>query len=176
MATADLIWTDTLENDGWLFPENVESSDDVRVIAGQPPESFKFNVSNAPADFGSQNGVTLHVEARISGTPSRTKQVLVELLDSADTVLESFVTPDLTTSDRADESSFFSRNDSKSVIDGYRVRCTAQEGGGMPDAMTHEIDFAKVILDYNPSTPAPELSWRGEQPQPTPIVPEVVSY
>ena len=151
MATIDRDVTSIIAATGWTGATvaNLSTSNDVRATDGTAAEFISAELDNSPADFGSLNSVTLKVEARTVGTVSRAKTVLVELLDSANNILQSFTTATLGGADSTEVSSAFSRSDAASVIDGYRLRCTVQEGGGMADTATVEIDRMWITLDYN---------------------------
>lgn len=157
MATATLDVSSVISATGWsgATVANLSTSNDVRATDGTAGELIHAELGDAPGDFTSLNTVTLHVEARRVGTVNRDKTVLVELLNSSDTVLESFTTGVLGASDATYNSSAFSRSDSLATVNGYRLRATVQEGGGMPDSATVEIDRMWVTLDYaagvNPS-------------------------
>ena len=97
------------------------------------------------------NSVVLHVEARILGTATRAKSLLVELLNSGGTVLETFTTASLTGTDAVYSSASLSTTvpgDNGAAVDGYQLRITVQEGGGMTDTATVEIDRMWVTIDY----------------------------
>lgn len=130
---------------------NLSTSNDVRATDGVAGELILAQLDNSPANFSSQNSITLHIEARRQGTINRDKTILVELLDSGGTTLESFTTAVLGAGDVTYNSSAFSRTDSAATIDGYQIRATVQEGGGMPDTATVEIDRIWTTLDYNAS-------------------------
>ena len=151
MATTELEVTSVIAATGWTGATvaNLDTSDDNRATNGEAGEFINTEIDNSPGDFGSQNSVTLHVEARHQGTISRTQQVLLELRDSGDLVLETFDTGDITASDVVYNSSAFSRADNAAAIDGYRLRATITEGGGMPSDETVEIDHMWATLDYN---------------------------
>lgn len=151
MATTDLVPTSVDSATGWTGATvaNLSSSNDVRATDGVAGESIDGQLTDSPGDFGSMNTIQLRVEARVVGTVQRQKTILVELLDSGDTVLTSFTTGNLTSSDVEYSGSATSRSDSAAVIDGYQYRVTVQEGGGMPDTATVEIDYIRFTLDYN---------------------------
>lgn len=151
MATSNLHPSSVDSATGWTGATvaNLDTSDDSRATDGTATELIQGQLDNAPGDFGSMNTIQLTVEARRQGTVNRDKTILVELLNSVGTVLESFTTSVLTASDALYSSSAFSRSDSLATIDGYQYRCTVQEGGGMPDSATVEIDLIEFILDYN---------------------------
>lgn len=151
MPTTSLVPTSIISATGWTGATvaNLSSSDDTRATDGVAGELISCEITNSPGDFGSQNSIQLHIEARTQGTVQRPKTLLVELLDSGDNVLQSFTTDTLTGTDSTHNSTAFTRTDSSTVIDGYRIRCTVQEGGGMPDTATVEIDRVWATLDYN---------------------------
>jgi len=151
MATLDLEVSSILSSTGWTGATvaNLSSDNDARATDGTVGELITAELDNSPGDFGSLNTVTLHVSARRQGTINRDKTILVELTNSVGTPLESFTTSVLGATDAQYDSSAFTRTDNASTIDGYRLRCTVQEGGGMPDTATVEIDHMWVTLDYN---------------------------
>jgi hypothetical protein len=151
VATIDRDVTSIIAATGWTGATvaNLSTSNDARATDGVAGELISAELDDSPGDFGSLNSVTLHVEARFVGTVTRAKSVLVELLDSGDNILESFNTGTITASDVAYDSTAFSRSDAASVIDGYRLRCTVQEAGGMADSATVEIDRMWITLDYD---------------------------
>ncbi len=148
-APADLRYTSEISNSGWTNVANIFISNNTRATSGDPGDVFSVELENIPGDFSTQNSVIFRIEARTVGTVSRPKQVQCELLDSGDNVLQTYTTPDLTATDRLYVSAPFTRSDSSSTIDGYRLRCTVTESGGMPDTATVEIDTAKIRVDYN---------------------------
>lgn len=161
MATSELVVTSVIEAVGsWTGATvaNLEASDDLRATGGAKNDTIKAEITNAPGDFGSQNSVILKVEARASGTTSRDRQVQVDLLNSADTVLETLTSDVLTTTDTTSTSATFTRSDSQATIDGYRLLLTVIEGGGMGDTESVEVDFASVMLDYNISSLTADLA------------------
>lgn len=151
MATTELEVTGVLSSTGWTGATvaNLSTDNDVRATDGVAGEVISTDITDAPGDFTGQNSVTLHVSGRRQGTVVRDKTILVELLNSSDTVLESFTTAVLGASDAQYDSSALTRSDSQATIDGYRLRCTVQEGGGMPDSATVEIDHMWVTLEYS---------------------------
>lgn len=151
MASTDLDVTGVLASTGWAGASvaNLSGQNDVRATGGQKNEVIRCDVTDVPGDFGSMNTVTLHVEGRRGGTGNRTLSFTVDLLDSAQVVLETFTTPNLGTSDVPYDSAAFTRSDAQAVIDGYQLRVTVNEGGGMPGGDdTSEIDRMWVTLDY----------------------------
>ncbi len=151
MATAELEVTSVIAATGWTDATvaNLDTSDDSRATNGEAAEFISCEIDDVPGDFGSMNDVTLHVEARNQGTISRTQQVVLTLRDSGDLVLETLNTGDITNSDVVYNSSALSRSDSSAVINGWRLRATITEGGGMAEDETVEIDHMWVTLDYN---------------------------
>lgn len=152
MATADLDVSAVLASTGWAAATvaNLSSQNDVRATGGQKDEVIRCDLDDVPGDFGSLNTVTLHVEGRRPATGSRTMSFTVALLNSALTQLEAFTTADLGTSDVQYDSSAFSRSDAASVINGWQLQVTVNEGGGMPGGDdTSEIDRMWVTIDYN---------------------------
>ena len=153
MATVDLQVTSVISSTGWVadssFPSDLQTSDDSRATNGEAGELINCELDNVPGDFGSMNNVTLHVESRNQGTIGRTQDQDVELLDGADLQLEIFNTGNLTASDVVYNSTAFTRTDNAAAINAWRLRVTAQEGGGMAEDETQEIDHMWVTLDYN---------------------------
>ncbi len=151
MATTELEVQGVFLNAGWTDATgaNLSTSNDVRATNGEAGEFISCSLDDVPGDFGSMNDVTLHVEAREQGTISRTQFVTVELRDSGDLVLETFGPTDITNSDVVYNSSAFSRSDNSTVINGWRLRVTVTEGGGMAEDETVEIDHMWVTLDYD---------------------------
>lgn len=150
MATQDLNPSSIIAATGWVGATvaNLGASDDVRATGGTAGELIHAELGDAPGNFDSQNSISLNVEALVVGTVSRAKSILVELLNSADTVLQSFTTSSLTASDAVYSSSAFTRADALATINGYRIRATVQESGGMSDSATVEIDRLWATLDY----------------------------
>jgi hypothetical protein len=151
MATQTLDVSSIISSTGWTGATvgSLSASDDSRATGGTADELISAELDDSPGDFDSQNSIQLHVEARTQGSVSRAKQLTIELLDSGDNVLQSFSTGNLTGSDDAYSSSAFSRADSQAVIDGYRIRATVTESGGMADSATVEIDRLWTTLDYD---------------------------
>lgn len=162
MPTTELVPTSIIAASGWAGATvaNLSTSNDVRATDGVAGEFINSEMTDSPGDFFSQNLVFLNVEARVVGTVNRLKQILVELLDGVDAVLESFTTPDLTGSDVTSGSTGFLRSDGVVQIDAYRLRCTVQEGSGMPDSATVEIDKMWVVLDYDVAGVGPPAGLR----------------
>lgn len=156
MATATLNVTSVISATGWTGASvaNLSASDDARATDGVAGEFIYCEVDNAPADFDTLNSVTLHVEARTQGSINRAKQITMGLYDSGDTLLNEESTGDLTATDANYASTAFSRSDSKTTVDGWRLRMDVTEGGGMPDSATVEIDRMWITIDYN-VLPAP---------------------
>lgn len=161
MAVQRLTYQSTVSATGWTGAGNVASSDDVRATDGVAGEILDINLADAPGDYhdtNSGNTVQLRVEARTVGTNVRTKQITLDLLDSGGSaVLDSggaaitFSTGDLTASDAVYESGLITLPDNYTAanVDGWRLRATVTEGGGMPDSATVEIDEMSVNLDYD---------------------------
>lgn len=160
MANTDLNYTSTVSATGWTNPGNVASSNDTRATDGTPAEAITIEIDNAPGDYNNTNTgntVTLRVEARTQGSVSRPKQITFDLLDSSNNaVLDSgssaitFSTGNLTATDATYTSSAFTlaNNYTSSNVDGWRLRATVTEGGGMADTATVEIDLMNLTLSY----------------------------
>lgn len=166
MATSLLVVTDVVAASGWTGATagNLNSSNDARATGGDPVETIEANITNAPADYDSGNTVTLKAEWRLNGTANRPKNLLVELRSSdLATLHATFTTPGVTSqsTDRTDTSSALTLNLSKTDLDNAKLLVTVQEGGGMPDSATVEIDYLEVSLDYNPvvNDRKGEVSW-----------------
>jgi hypothetical protein len=151
VAAIDLNVSSIIAATGWTGATvaNLTTSNDVRATNGTAAEFISAELDDAPGDFGSQNTIQLHVEARVVGTVTRAKSILFELRNSSETVLQTFTTSSLTASDVVYSSTAFSRSDALSVINAYRLRATVLEGGGMADTATVEIDRMWAVLDYN---------------------------
>ncbi len=151
MATAELEVTGVIAASGWTGATvaNLDTSNDARATNGEASEFISCEIDDVPGDFGSMNDATLHVEARNQGTISRVQSVTLELRNSSETILETFGPTAVTSSDVVYNSSAFSRSDSSAVINGWRLRATITEGGGMAEDETVEIDHMWVTLDYN---------------------------
>ncbi|MEE8262726.1 MAG: hypothetical protein V3R83_09720 [Gammaproteobacteria bacterium] len=159
MPTSDLVPDFIQFASGWTGATvaNLEAADALRATDGDVAEFITALVTNAPGDFGSLNTVQLVVVARRNGTPPREKQVLMELLDGSDNILESFTTGNLGSIDGQSQSSAFSRSDNEFVVNGYKARCTIQEGGGMPGGVTAEINHFRIVIDYDVAGAGPGL-------------------
>lgn len=149
MATASLRYTSTVSAGSWTSVANVQADDGSEADTSTASDSFTIEIDDAPGDFGSLNTVQLFIRGRQHAGASRPHTYLVELLDSASNVLESFTTANLSTAEQEFSSSAFSRSDSAGTIDGYRLRVTNQEGGGMPGTEQVFVDEVRVLLDYN---------------------------
>jgi len=151
MSTAELEVTSVIVATGWTGATvaNLDTSDDSRATNGEAGESINCEIDDVPGDFGSMNDVTLHAEARNQGTISREQRITVELLDSGDLTLETFGPTAITATDVVYNSSAFTRSDNAAAINGWRLRVTITEGGGMAVDETVEIDHMWVTLDYN---------------------------
>lgn len=151
MPTQDLNVSAILSATGWTGATvaNLSASDDVRATGGTAGELISADIDDAPGDFGSENTIQLHVEARTQGTVSRAKSLTVELRNASDTILETFTTATIGSTDATFSSSAFSRADDLTTINGYRLRATVLEGGGMADSATVEIDRLWAVLDYD---------------------------
>lgn len=152
MASIDLDVSSTISSTGWTgtFPDDIQTSNDVRANGGGSNEFIHNELDDVPGDFGSLNTVTLHVEGRRAVAGGRTLSFTVGLYDSADTLLESFTTADLGTSDVQYDSSAFTRSDAASAINGWRLRVTVNEGAGMPQGDEEaQVDRLWCTIDYN---------------------------
>lgn len=151
MATAELEVTSVIVATGWTGATvaNLNTSNDARATNGEATELISCEIDNAPGGFTSMNNVTLHFEARNQGTISREQRVTIELRNSSETILETHGPIAVTSSDVVYNSSARTRSDSSTVIDGWRLRVTITEGGGMAEDETVEIDHMWVTLDYN---------------------------
>jgi hypothetical protein len=128
---------------------NLSASDDVRATGGTVAEFIRAALDDTPSDFDVVNGdVVLHVEARTLGTVSRAKTVLLELLDSVGTVLGSGSSGTLSGTDSSHQITISGRTDAKAAVDGWRYRLTVQEGGGMADTATVEVDQIRLVVNY----------------------------
>lgn len=155
MATQDLEVSAVLSSTGWTAATvaNLSSSNDARATDGVAAELISVDIDNAPGDFGSLNSVTIRAEARVVGSVNRVKNLLIELRDSSDTLLETFTGGTIGATDSVFASSAFTRSDALSVVNGYRIRVTVEEGGGMPDSATVEIDHIQATIDYDAAVP-----------------------
>ena len=151
MATTDLDVTSIVSSTGWTGATvaNLSTSNDVRATDGDAGEIIEAQLADVPVDFSTMNTVTLKIEGRVTTTGGRPRQFQLDLLDSASNVLQTFTTGNLTTSDVIYTSSAFSRSDSQTVINGWKIRVTVTEGGGMPSTEKNQIDRVWVTLDYN---------------------------
>jgi len=149
VAISLLNFTGIVSNSGWTDVSLVTSSDNLRASDGAADDTFIIGIEDSPGDFSSLNTVLLRVEALVVGTVSRDKTLKVDLLDSSDTQLETFTTGVIGATDSTFVSSAFTRSDSAAVIDGYRLRVTVLEGGGMPDSATVNIDLLELEIDYD---------------------------
>lgn len=156
MATTTLTISGVTSATGWAnaTPTVLNTSDDSRATGGTAAELILAALADAPADFVAVNGdITLTVEARAVGSVSRAKSILLELLDASNTVLGSGSTSSLTSSDATYTVVIAGRTDGKSSVDGWQLRATVQEGGGMADTATVEIDQLAVSVVYSTTTP-----------------------
>ena len=162
MSVIDLEFTGVVTNSGFTNPADVAVSNDTRATEGDKNDFIIVDVDNAPGDYGdtnSGNTVVLKVEGRhSSGTPSRAKSFTIELLDSSNVAINdsssnpiTFTTLDLTDTDATQSSGVFTLADNylAADVDGWRLRITSNEGGGMADSITTEIDFLRLTLDYD---------------------------
>ncbi|HEX9660264.1 MAG TPA: hypothetical protein VGA18_08180, partial [Rhodothermales bacterium] len=151
MATQQLDVSSIISATGWTGATvgNLSTSNDARATGGTAGEIISSELDDVPGDFDSQNTIQLHVEARTQGSVSRAKQLTIELLDSGDNVLQTFSAGNLTGTDDTYNSTAFTRSDSQTTIDGYRIRATVTESGGMADSATVEIDRLWTTLDYD---------------------------
>jgi len=170
MALQDLTYSSVVSNTGWVSVANVDTSNDVRATSGDKGDTFVLALTNAPTDYAdtnSGNTLTLKIEARVTGAISRTRNLLVELVDAANVAgtdsggsAIQFTTALITSTTDADfVSSTFTLPDNFSAarVDGLRLRLTSLEGGGMADSSTIEIDFLRATLDYDVGTGAAPL-------------------
>jgi hypothetical protein len=150
MATIDLQVTSVVTNSGFtnVSVETLNTSNDVRAQNGVAGDFLVVEIEDVPGDFGSQNTIQIHVEARHIGTIVRTKQITFDLLDNANNVLDTAGTGDITATEQVFSTVALSRSDAAATINGYRIRPTVTEGGGMPDSATIEIDHMFATLDY----------------------------
>lgn len=154
MASATLDVTSIVSATGWTGATvaNLSTSDDTRATDGNPAEVITAEITDAPGDYGSGNFVVLNAEWRVSGTATRPKNLLLELTDSTGvTVHATFTTPSLSAlaADATHSSGNLTLNLSAANLNSSRLRVTVQEGGGMADTVTAEIDRVWVTLDYN---------------------------
>lgn len=161
MATVNLQVTAIESQTGWdtISVANLSTSNDVRATNGVAGDVFVVTLDDVPGDFGSQNSITISIEARHLGLfVNREKQIQFDLLDSANNVLQSTSTGNITgETDVVYTSAVLERTDSAAVINGYKIRATVTEGGGMPDDATIEVDHVYATLDYNAATPPQEI-------------------
>jgi hypothetical protein len=132
---------------------NLSSSDDNKATGGLVGDIIRCDLDNVPGDFDTMNNVTLHVEARKTVEDgNRTQAMTVDLLDSdGTTVLETFDTANFGTTDVVYNSTAFTRTDNSTTINGWQLRITVIEGGGMPFTGVNEVDHMWVTLDYSPA-------------------------
>jgi hypothetical protein len=142
---------------------NLSTSNDVRATGGTAAELIEAELSNTPSDFwvvsSGGNTVIAWVEARTVGTVTRAKSILLEILDSSGVVQASGSTSTLNAFD-ADHTVLIATlgGFTKSQVDGWRLRATVQEAGGMADSATVEIDRLWVEITYDVVPPSPVLS------------------
>lgn len=171
MANLDLEFTGVVTNSGFTNPADVATSNDTRATGGDKNDFIIIDIDNAPGDYedsNSGNFVILRIEGRHSaGTPTRVKQFRVELLDSSNVAVDDassnpiqFTTFDLTDTDVDESSGLFTLPDNylAADIDGWRLRLTSLEGGGMGDSITTEADWLRLVLDYSTAPPNQTLT------------------
>jgi len=162
MASTTLTPSSIISSTGWTgaTTTNLNSSNDVRATDGTAGEVISVELSDTPSDFGNVNGdITLRVEARTQGSVSRAKQITLELLDSSDNVLGSGSTGNLTATDATYTVAVSGRTDNKTFADGYRLRATVTESGGMADSATVEIDLLNVDVIYSIAASGNPTDW-----------------
>lgn len=157
MASATLNYSSITSATGWVNATTAilasTSSNDF-ATDGRPAEFIQGPLQDTPTDFGIVTGtIALIVRARISsGSLSRQKQVFLELLNSAGTTLGSGTTANLTTTATDYTINVTGNTNSKPVADGWQLRATVQEGSGMSDSITVEIDRLYVTVIYTAPT------------------------
>lgn len=151
MAIIDLNVNNTLASAGWVNANvaNLSSSNDVRTTGGIAGEFLSMELVNPPVDFDSLNTVTLKVEARVVGTVTRAKSIELTLRDPSETILQTFTTGSLTSTDVLYQSSAISYSVNAAAVTDWRLRATVLEAGGMADSAEVEIDHMFVTIDYN---------------------------
>ncbi len=150
MPIVSLNPSSVLSATGWTGATvaNLSTSDDVRATDGVAGEIISVELSDVPADYDSLNNVTLKVEARTSASASRAKSITLDLLDSANNVLETFTTGTIGTTEAVFSSSAIARAATAAQANGWRLRATVLECGGMGDSVTVSIDRLWVEIDY----------------------------
>ena len=110
-------------------------------------------------------GVTTNVEYGVSWTATtaggRDQTLLVELVDATEaTVYSSFSTTTRNTTTLATFNTSFAPAHDQSTVNGYRLRMTPQEGGGMGGALEHFIEYVYATITYNEPSLIPNKNAR----------------
>ena len=107
---------------------------------------------NLPGDFGTLNTVRLHTNAGLSGASVRAKGMTITLYDQANTSLDTIVVPqsmavadtDYDSGTPIDVSSY-----TEAQFNSFYTTITVEEGGGMPDSVTVDVDWVWLETDYD---------------------------
>jgi len=124
-----------------------------------------IEITDAPADYGNSVSVILSAHWHTNGNASRAKNLLLELLQGG-VVIASYATPSLTgnVAYQTNSSDPITLSATKGQVDAWQLRVTMQEGGGMADTVSVEIDRAWVSLNYNAAAESFPLSFSGTIP------------
>lgn len=170
MATHVLTLGTVVSNTGWTTPSNIGASDNVYATCTAAGSVFVAETANTPADYGA-TGATLvfSVEWSLSGTATRTKAILVELVstDATPVIHASYSTPAVTAqaSDTTNTSGSISvAGLTKAQIDAARLRVTMQEGGGMADTVVVRLDHITATVTYTPAAAGVDASFAATVP------------
>ena len=175
MATAILTPTSVVSSTGWsgVTAANLADNDAAfEATDGHPGEIINTEITDAPADYSSGNTVQLRVRWNISGTATRAKSLLVQMVDTGGNQIGSatYTTPTKSSAgESTDTSTAISLNLSAAELTAARLRITVQEGGGMSDSVTALVDYVAVLLDYNSDLSVPAKARRLRPVDPTAV-------
>lgn len=169
MATTTLLPTSIVSSTGWAGVTAANLADNdlaYEATGGTAGEVIEAHITDAPADYGSGNSVTLAVQWNISGSASRAKNLLVELVGSDGvTIHASYTTPSKSGAGGSlDSSSAIALNLAAAELNASTLRVTVQEGGGKGDNVTTSVDYAGLTLDYNAAAVNTDISFAGTVP------------
>lgn len=143
-----------VSNTGWTnaTAANLSTVDTTYGTCTAAGSVYVIPITDAPADYGTSPTVVLRTTWKLSGTASRTKNLLIELIsdEATPTVYASYATPAVTSqaSDTLHSSGAIAVTITKAQLTAARLRVTMQEGGGMADTVTVQQNRVAVDLTY----------------------------
>lgn len=160
MAISTLLPTGVVSSTGWAGVTAANLADNdlaYEATGGTVGEVIRVDIADAPADYGSGNSVVLKVQWRLSGTASKAKALLLELVGSDGvTIHATFTTPFVTSGAALHSSGALALNLAAAELSASTMRLTVQEGGGMSDSVSAQVDYMAIDLDYTAAATIPE--------------------